>query len=343
MVKMKKILLVLCGLMIVFSFQTFAFSQTDAKAKLKTIKPKDFPTEPITFVVVYPAGGGMDVTARMLAKYVEKYIDNRVVVENRTGGTGLVGHTYLTTQAKNDGYTVGILAGSYFWLDDLLRSQGKWSYKTMEPIAYINEDPNTWVVSTEGALKDKSLKEVIDLAKQKPDTIKVAVGVETSSQFLVEDVEMITGGKFTKVPFQGGAPAVVAMLGGHIDIAGYYYNEYKSHVEAGKAKVLGQAGGERAPYLPNTPTFNEALGTNHILWTVWRYAAVPKGTPPDRAKYLEEAILAALRDPECIKEYAKIGSIVGPKYLDAKQSTQDVDKQYKAYKDFFAKKGRIPK
>ena len=257
---LKKMFLLLCGLMIVFSFQTSAYSQTDVKAKLKTIKPKDYPTEPITFVVVYPAGGGMDVTARMLAKYVEKYIDNRVIVENRTGGTGLIGHNYLATQAKNDGYTVGILAGNYFWLDDLLRAKGKWSYRNMEAVAYINEDPNTWIVSTDGSLKDKSLKDVIELAKQKPDTIKVAIGVETSSQFLVEDVEMISGAKFTQVPFQGGAPAVVAMLGGHIDIAGYYYSEYKSHLEAGKVKVLGQAGAERSVYFPNTPTFNEVLG-----------------------------------------------------------------------------------
>ncbi len=340
---MKKMVVFLCATLIVFSVVTLAYAQTDPKAKLKAIKPKDYPTEPITFVVVYPAGGGMDVTARMLAKYVEKYIDNRVVVENRTGGTGLIGHTYLTTQAKNDGYTVGILAGSYFWLDDLLRSQGKWSYKNMEAVAYINEDPNTWIASTEGPLKDKSLKEVIELAKQKPDTIKVAIGVETSSQFLVEDVEMITGGKFTKVPFQGGAPAVVAMLGNHIEIAGYYYNEYKSHLEAGKVKVLGQAGGERSVYFPTTPTFNEVLGVNHILWTVWRYAAVPKGVPPERVRYLEEAILTALRDPECIKEYEKIGSKVGIKHLGAKQSAEEVEKQYKASRDFFVKKGRIPK
>jgi tripartite-type tricarboxylate transporter receptor subunit TctC len=340
---MKRIVVFFCAALILFSVVTLAYAQPDAKLRLKSIKPKDYPTEPITFVVVYPAGGGMDVTARMLAKYVEKYIDNRVVVENRTGGTGLVGHTYLTSQAKNDGYTVGVLAGNYFWLDDLLRAQGKWSYSNMEAVAYINEDPNTWIVSTEGPLKDKSLKNVIELAKQKPDTIKVAIGVETSSQFLVEDVEMISGAKFTQVPFQGGAPAVIAMLGGHIEISGYYYSEYKSHLEAGKVRVLGQAGGERSVYFPNTPTFNEALGVNHILWTVWRYAAVPKGVPPERLKYLEEAILAALRDPDCIKDFDNLGSKVGPKYLGAKQTAQEVEKQYKATRDFFIKKGRISK
>jgi tripartite-type tricarboxylate transporter receptor subunit TctC len=340
---MKKIVVFLCAALIVFSVVTLAYAQTDPKAKLKAIKPKDYPTEPITFVIVYPAGGGMDVTARMLAKYVEKYIDNRVIVENRTGGTGLVGHTYLASQAKNDGYTVGILAGNYFWLDDLLRAQGKWSYSNMEAVAYINEDPNTWIVSTEGPLKDKSLKDVIQLAKQKPDTIKVAVGVETSSQFLVEDVEMASGAKFTQVPFQGGAPAVIAMLGGHIEIAGYYYAEYKSHLEAGKVRALGQAGAERSVYLPNTSTFNEALGVNNILWSVWRYAAVPKGVPPERLKYLEEAILAALHDPDCVKDFDNLGSKVGPKYLGAKQTAQEVEKQYKATRDFFIKKGRISK
>ena len=339
MSKGKRLFWLLCGFMIVFSFQTYAYSQTDAKAKLKAMKPKDYPTEPITFVVVYPAGGGQDVTARLLAKYVEKYTDNRVVVENRAGGNGLIGHTYLTTQAKNDGYTVAVLAAGYFLPDDLLRAKGKWSYKNLEPVAFYNEDPNTWIVSTEGPFKDKSLKEVIDLAKQKPNTIRVAIGVDTCPQFLVEDVELSSGGKFIKVPFQGGAPGVIAMLGGHIEIGGNYYNEQKSHIEAGKAKILGQAGAERHPLLPNTPTFNEALGVKHILWSAWRYAAVPKGTPPERIKYLEEAISIAVRDPECIAEFDKLGSKL--KYLDGKQTGQELDKQYKAAREFFTKMGRL--
>jgi len=341
MSKVKRFFWLLCGFMIAFSIQPYAYSQTDTKAKLKAMKPKDYPTDSITFVVVYPAGGGQDVTARLLAKYFEKYTDNRVVVENRTGGNGLIGHTYLTTQAKNDGYTVAVLAGGYFLHDDLLRAKGKWSYKDLEPVAFYNEDPNTWVVSTEGPFKDKSLKEVIELAKQKPNTIKVAIGVDTAPQFLVEDVELTSGAKFIKVPFQGGAPGVIAMLGGHIEIGGNYYNEQKSHVEAGKARVLGQAGAERHPLLPNTPTFNEVLGVKHILWSAWRCAAVPKGTPPERIKYLEEAFATAVHDPECIAEFDKLGSKLT--YLDGKQTGQELDKQYRAAREFFTKMGRLSK
>ena len=79
----------------------------DAKADLAKLKPKDFPTGPIEYTVVYPAGGGMDVTARLLAKHVEKWSGDKIVVNNRTGGAGMVGHSYLATQAKPDGYTVG--------------------------------------------------------------------------------------------------------------------------------------------------------------------------------------------------------------------------------------------
>ena len=83
---------------------TPAAAQTgDAKAELARLKPSDFPSAPIEYTVVYPAGGGMDVTARLLAKYVEKWSDHRIIVNNRTGGAGMVGHAYLATQAKPDG------------------------------------------------------------------------------------------------------------------------------------------------------------------------------------------------------------------------------------------------
>jgi len=336
-----RIVAILFLLSIISSFQIEAFAQSDIKAKIKALKPKDYPTDPIEFVVSFPAGGGMDVTARVLAKYVEKYIDHRIVVINKSGASGFIGNTYLATQARNDGYTVGIVA--VLWQDDLLRAKGKWSYKNLEAVAFVNEDPNTWIVTTDGLLKDKSLKEVIELAKQKPDTIRVAVLSDISPEFLVEHVEMGSGAKFTKVPFLGGAPAITAVLGGHIEIAGFYYPEYKSYLEAGKVRVLGQASKERSLYFPNTPTFNEVLGMDEIVWSAWRYAAVPKGTPPERIKYLEAAILAALHDPECIKEYDTFGVKVGTKSMDAKQTESEIEKQYKFCKEFFLKTGRISK
>src|SRR5215813_8085004 len=146
----------------------------DPQAELARLKPKDFPTQPIEFVVVYPAGGGMDVAARLLAKHVEKWSGDRIIVNNRTGGAGMVGHAYLATQAKPDGYTVGVIA-SLVWGDAMLRAQGRWAYTDLEPIAYVNSDALIWVGSTEGPYKGMSIKDIVNAAKEKPNTIRVAI------------------------------------------------------------------------------------------------------------------------------------------------------------------------
>ncbi len=318
-----------------------AAAQSDPKAKLQALKPKDFPTQPIEFVVVYPAGGGMDVTARLLAKYVEKYIDQRVVVVNRAGGAGLIGHTYLATQAKNDGYTVGIL-GNPFWVEDeLIRAKGKWTYKDLTPVGFVNYDPVTWIVSTDGPFKDKSVKDVIAQAKDKPGTVKIAIAPDGAFQFLAEGVETVTGAKLVKVPFQGGAPGVTALLGGHVDVATAFLAEYRGHLDAGKVRVIAVAGQERSVFFPQAVTFNEALGTDSLVWLAWRFATVPKGVAADRLRFLEAAIDTAMHDRELVEEYRKIGVIAGTKYLGARETADEIERFYHDHKEFLTKTGRI--
>ena len=110
-----------------FALSAGSAGAQEARAELARVKPKDFPTAPIEYTVVYPPGGGMDVTARLLAKHVEKWSGDRIIVNNRTGGAGMVGHAYLATQAKPDGYTVGVIA-NLMWGDAMLRAQNRWAY-----------------------------------------------------------------------------------------------------------------------------------------------------------------------------------------------------------------------
>jgi tripartite-type tricarboxylate transporter receptor subunit TctC len=338
---MKKTASFFCALFVLALFPVAAFSQgIDVKTKLKSMKPKDYPNQPIEFVVSFPAGGGMDVTARILAKYVENYIDGRIIVVNKPGGGGFVGNTYLSTQAKNDGYTVGIISTGIL-TDDLLKAKGAWSYKNSESLAFINEDPVTWIVSTSGPLKDKSLKDIIEISKQKPETLKVSVIPDAYFQWLTESVELYTGGKYIIVPFQGGVPGITSMLGGHVDFSSGYLTEYKGFLEAGKVNVIAQTGSVRSSFLPNVPTFNEVMKRDDILWSVGRFAAVPKGTPKDYMNYLAMAIDAALHDPECIADYDKAGIKIGAKYMNGKQTDAELDKIYKNYQDFFIKTKRL--
>jgi tripartite-type tricarboxylate transporter receptor subunit TctC len=328
---------VLAGLFLSAGLSSVAIAADPAVAKLK---PKDFPNQPIEYTVVYPAGGGMDLTARMLAKFVEKASGDKILVNNRTGGGGMVGHTYLATQAKNDGYTVGIVA-NLLWGDALLRAQGKWSLADLEPIGYVNSDALIWLVQGEGVLKGKSLKEIMQIAKDKPNTLRVATVPGTMWEYLVEQLEATTGGKFLRVPFQGGGPGLNALAGGNVDIAQGFIAEFRGLAEAGKVAPVAVAASERLPHLKNIPTFNEQLGTKDFTWQVVRYAVVPKGMAADRKAYLSAAISAAMRDPELIAEYSKAGVFFDSTLMKSSNIAKDINDYAEKERSFYVNTGRI--
>ena len=338
---MRNVVRMLGALVMVAALAGGAAAQGDPKAKLQALRPKDYPTQPIEFVVVYPAGGGMDVTARLLAKYVEKYIDQRVIVVNRAGGAGLIGHTYLATQAKNDGYTVGILANPFWAEDELIRAKGKWTARDLTPVGFINYDPVTWIVTTDGPFKDKSVKDIVATAKEKPGTVRIAIAPDGAFQFLAEGVEAATGAKFLKVPFQGGAPGVTALVGGHVDVATGFLAEYRGHLDAGKVRVVGVAGRERSVFFPQVTTFSDALGAGSLVFQAWRFATVPKGVPADRLRFLEAAIDTAMHDRELVEEYRKMGVIAGARYFTAQETAAELDRFQQEHKEFLTKTGRI--
>jgi tripartite-type tricarboxylate transporter receptor subunit TctC len=326
-----------------FAFALLAvLSATPAAAQsdLAKLKPKDFPTQPVEFTVVYPAGGGMDVTARLLAKYVEKWSGDRIIVNNRTGGAGMIGHSYLATQAKPDGYTVGVLA-NLVWGDAMLRAQGRWSLNDLEPIGYLNTDALTWVGRTDGPYKGMSVKQIVQAAKDKPGTIRVATVPGSMWEYIVEQIEAASGAKFLRVPFQGGGAGISALVGGNVDVAQGFYSEFRGHLDGGKVAPLAVAATGRMDFLKDMPTFNEALGGNEYLWQVIRFAVVPKGTPADRKAYLAAAIRAAMNDPELIAEYRKFGVYFDPKLASSTRLAEDLGTYAEAERQFYVKTGRL--
>jgi tripartite-type tricarboxylate transporter receptor subunit TctC len=262
------------------------------------------------------------------------------VVVNKTGGGGMVGHLYIAKQAAPDGYTIGVVADS-FLTDDIVRSKGEWSYKDTKMLAYISFSPLYWITNVESKYASFSLKELVDFAKKNPDTVSIGVVKDMAFEFLVEKVSMITGAKFKIVPFQGGAPGVTSLLGGHIDVTSAYLTEFRSHATAGKVKAIAQAGEKRDPYMSDVPSFNEGLGIKQILEGASRFCAVPKETPADRVAFLEVAIQAALKDPACIKAYNEIGIEVDSRHMNAVQTTKYVEDMYTDLKEFLTKSGRV--
>jgi tripartite-type tricarboxylate transporter receptor subunit TctC len=312
----------------------------DARGELARLKPKDFPAQPVEFTVVYPAGGGMDVTGRLLAKYVEKHSGERIIVNNRTGGAGMVGHTYLATQAKPDGHTVGVLA-NLVWGDAMLRAQGRWALTDLEPIGYLNTDALTWVGRTDGPYKGYSIQQIVQAAKDKPGTVRVATVPGSMWEYIVEQIEAASGAKFLRVPFQGGGAGISALVGGNVDVAQGFYSEFRGHLDGGKVAPLAVASAARMDFLKDMPTFNEALGGKEYIWQVIRFAVVPKDTPADRKAWLGAAIKAAMQDPELLAEYRKFGVYFDPKLVKSSNLARDLGDYAEAERSFYQKTGRL--
>ena len=276
----------------------------DARAQAA---PQGYPRRPIDLVVVYPAGGGMDVTARILAREAERMLGHSFRVQNRAGGAGLVGHTWLAKSAAPDGYTVGVVANPNFNLDFLFRGGG-FDKSDLEPIVGLNFSPITWAVRSDGPYGKGGFKALIEKAKASPNEVKIGVLPGSPFEFVTEIVEKATGTKFLHVPFQGGGPGVTALLGGNIDVTNAYYEEVEQHVKAGTLTVVAVSNDVRYDVIPDVPSMQE-LGVKlpHDVWGASRFAAVPPATPEPIKAYLEAEFLKVLRDPATVEAYKKVG------------------------------------
>ncbi|MBO0904056.1 tripartite tricarboxylate transporter substrate binding protein [Jiella sonneratiae] len=302
-------------------------------------KPDNFPTRPISLVVSYPAGGGMDITARTLAKEMERVTDNQFRVENHGGGGGIVGNTYVAKQARPDGYTVGVLANPTMFMN-ILKQGAEFTAKDVEPIAGINFEPVIWVVRADSEFGKMDFKGILDYAKENPGKLKVGVIPNASFDMATRIVAKQSGADFNIVPFPGGKPALVALLGGNIDMSAIYYSEVAQYIEAGQMKVLAVADNEPLAVAPDAPTMKDlgiemASGT----WGADRFAAVPKGTDPAVKAYLASLIAKTLADEETKKAFEAVGVELAPKSMDEQQTRYDESQA--AVHDYLEQNGEL--
>lgn len=302
----------------------------------------DFPTRPIELMVAYPAGGGMDVTARITARHAERLTGQRFIVNNRVGGAGMVAHGYLARQAAADGYTVGVLSSGVF-VDSVMRAQGLWSINDLEIAAFINFDPMVWVTRTDGPLAGLDLRAIVARARAAPDTLRVSMLPQTAYEFSIAQVERATGTVFTKVPFQGGVPGMTAMLGGHIDIAIVFFSEFRAQYEAGAARPIAIAGANRLPNLPGVPTIDEALSTEGIQWAAWRFAALPKNTPRDRRDWIASVVQAVVADADAQQDFSRAGVLMDPSLATGDAVRAAAQRLFASQLRFLRESGRVPR
>ena len=264
---------------------------------------QDYPTKPVRLIIPFPPGAINDTVGRMIATQLGTRLGKQVVVDNRAGAAGVIG-TELAANAPKDGYTLLVVS--------LVNAVNPWLYKlpydpikSFEPIAILASAPNVLAVNAE--LPVKSVKEFIALAKEKPGQLQYASGGIGSFQHLGAELFRLGAGvNMLHVPFKGGGPAMIDVLGGHTKVIFATTITALPHVRSGKLRVLGVGGRERSPALPDIPTIAEA-GVPGYEAANWIGIVAPAGTPAAIVAKLHKEISAAVDSPEIQKQFSSEG------------------------------------
>src|SRR5215212_3657402 len=275
-----------------------------------------YPERPIKMIVPWAAGGDTDNIFRPFATELQKHIGQTVVVANVGGASGTVGAREAKGAAP-DGYTIYavhdyIHLTFYAGISDI-------KYSDFEPICLVAATPSVLTASAKTAWKN--WQELADDAKKRPGEITVGATLGSTSHIFPAMIEKAAGLKFKYVSYDGLAPRMNALLGGHINVTDSNLTQ-KGKVDAGLLRFIAIASEKRDPESPDVPTLKE-LGMN-IVYEVVRGILVPKGTPaPVKAK-LEEACTRAAKEPGFAQAMKLQGTRVA--FLDAKDYAAFLDK-----------------
>ena len=254
-----------------------------------------YPERGLMLIVPYGAGGGTDVTARLLARDLEVALGKPVTVENRAGGGGWIGWGALAA-ARPDGYTLGYLNVPSMYAGYLDGKVGrKETLDSFTPLMNHVIDYNVWAVKTDSPYR--SVKDAVEAAKKAPDAISVtAYGAGSDDHLAILSMQVETGSRYAIIHHRSTADARAQALGGHVDVLGANVSEVAEEVRAGQLRLLGVMAPQRSRFLPNAPTFKEQ-GFNQV-WSVSRGIAAPAGLPKDVESKLTDALEKTLSSKE---------------------------------------------
>jgi len=267
-----------------------------------------YPERPIKVVVPWAAGGDTDNIFRPFAPALQKQLGQTVVIANVGGASGTKG-AKEAKEAQADGYTLYV-AHEYIH-STYYTGVADVQYSDFDPICMIASTPSVLTASPKTPWKDA--KELLADAKAKPGQITVGATLASTSHFFPALIEKAAGVKFKYVSYEGLAPRMNAILGGHIDLTDSNLTQ-KGKVDAGQLKFLAIATEKRHPEMPSVPTLKE-LGVN-VVYDVNRGMLAPKGTPAAVLAKLESACAQAVKDPGFADAMKRQGTSV--RYLDRK-------------------------
>ncbi len=274
-----------------------------------------YPVRPVTMIAPFPPGGIADINGRPLAAAMEKTLKQPVLVVNRPGAGGAVGTTAVA-KAPPDGYTIlmSLSSISIFPVSDPINGKpAPYQLADFAPIALVTADPTILVVSADGPYR--TIQEFIASAKAYPNQMNYSSsGIYGTLHVAMEMFAAAAGIKLFHVPYQGGGPAVAALLGGQVHALASGPGAAVGQIKGGKMRALAGWGDKRLPMMPELPTFKE-LGYQDVEFYIWSGVFAPAATPAPVIARLRAAVRAAVADPLFTGAMEKVQTPIS--YLDA--------------------------
>jgi tripartite-type tricarboxylate transporter receptor subunit TctC len=259
---------------------------------------QEWPTRVVKFVSPYPPGGSVDPLARLFAAKLSESLKQQFIVENRTGASGIVGTDYVAKSAP-DGYTFVFIFDTHSVHQALNPKLPFDPVKDFAPVMLVGTAP---MVITTGAMKPyKSFADVIEAAKAKPDTVTMGnVGNGSLAHLATIVLNQATGVKIVPVPYKGGGPLSVDVIGGHVELAMASTAAQAQHVKGGEMRALALTGDKRSATMPNVPTLAELGVPWQGAYAFWGILA-PAGTPKPIIDKLVAELNKAINAPDVQK------------------------------------------
>jgi tripartite-type tricarboxylate transporter receptor subunit TctC len=293
-----------------------------------------YPEKKVRIIVTMAPGGGADLTGRLLVQYANPLLGGRLYVENVDGGGGAIG-LREAAKAAPDGYTVVVMVTNTTIGPTMIK--GFPTLDQFDPLCMIATDPTTFVVKPDSRFKN--IQEFIAYSKAHPSEITISNPGTGSANYLATAAFCdVAGIKLSMIPFKGSNPALVAAMGGHVDVASSGCSEVLNYVVGKKLRPLVTFGDRRSRLYPDVPTAKE-LGYD-MTFSLWRGAGVPKGTPEDVKNILSDAFRRALENDQFKKSIEQSGLELS--FMEAKEAGLWMKAQYETNKALAAKIGLKP-
>lgn len=288
-----------------------------------TANAADWPTKPVHVIVAYAAGGANDLLGRVFAEQLTQALGQPFLVENRTGGGGLVGTEYVA-RSQPDGYTL-IVSGmpSHVLAPAMNKNAGFDPVRDFTHIAYLGGPPNVFAVHNSSPAK--SFHDLLDLMRKQLGGVEyVSPSVGSVGNMVAEYVAAKENVKLTHVAYRGGGSAIFDLVAGHVKMGSMTLSTMSQHIKAGTLRALAISSATRVPELPDVPTLVE-LGYPELVVRTWYGLSGPAGLPPEIVTRINEVVNKAMELPKVQQQLA--GEAVETKAMTPAEFTRFMQDQ----------------